>query len=484
MAPTMVREIDRGGTGFPPLPIYNSESFHNRNKTFILTFKIIETKNCLNSYSLILLNNALSKISSSWKYISSNRDRTVLTFEEPVEEISKIFLSTTELSLSRDITIKVKFELHNFMNKIKATVFSMELISLSDKEIIENLEDQGVIEVYRFKKRNIAGIEYPSGLFALTFDGNIRPKEIKIAYLKLEVKPSYQNPLQCKHCLRFGHNKANCKSLGKVQACLNCGSMDEHDECALYCTNCHGPHKPIDKKCPIFKQEKDIIVLKSDQNLSFPEARKRILERRGASSYAEAANRSELIKTVQSLKSEMEKISQTNKELTSTLKEQTSEIDKLRNEKKDSDSAEMKKQIQQIKEQMKVMETKHKVSIDELRSSYQTELVGVKKRFQLEEQNLLEKIKNLTATNQSLLAAVKLHKQSASASTSSQSSTPTPLIVQSAIEPPHQLVSSEDDSMDISEEVKGIRRNSKDRLIRAGNKKSRKNTGSTESNKL
>lgn len=82
--------------------------------------------------------------------------------------------------------------MHNLMN----TMFAMELVSLSDEEILEALRDQGVIEIYRFMKRNPQGSKFPSGLLSLIFQGNVRPNDIRIAYLKLEVKPFYQNPLQ------------------------------------------------------------------------------------------------------------------------------------------------------------------------------------------------------------------------------------------------------------------------------------------------
>lgn len=473
MAPTMGNEIDRGGTSFPALP--HRTKIPNISRTYILTFKILEEQKSLNSYSLFLLNNSLSKISSTWKYISSNRDRTVLTFEEPVEEIAQKFITTTELELKPDLVIKVKFEMHNFMNKVKGTVFAMELVSLSDAEILEELRGQGVIEIYRFMKRNAQGTAFPSGLFALTFQGNVRPNDIRIAYLKLEVKPSYQNPLQCKHCLKFGHNKFNCNGADKPPACSNCGIMVEHEDCQANCINCQGAHKPTDRNCPIYRQEREIIVIKTDQNLSFPEARRRIIGRRGTSSYAEAASQSELISTIQILKTEMKHVSETNSKLTLAMKEQSEEIIKLRDEKNNSESREIINQIQVFKDQMNEMSTQHNILIAELRSNHRSDLEKIREEAKINENKLLAEIKSLKSTNQSLLTTVRIHQVPAA---------PTPSVpaVQKVI--PDVISSGDDDLMEVeNEQVKGQRRAAKEQFTRLGNKKPKKNPGSSESNK-
>ena len=42
------------------------------------------------------------------------------------------------------------------------------------------------------------------------------------------------------------------------------------------CVNCEGDHRAISKDCPIWKQEKDIVTLKSKESISFADARKRV----------------------------------------------------------------------------------------------------------------------------------------------------------------------------------------------------------------
>ena len=68
--------------------------------------------------------------------------------------------------------------------------------------------------------------------------------------------------------------------------CTRCGQL-EHGETAfdgpLYCVNCKGNHAAYDKACPRWKNEVEIVKVKTTTNVSFPEARK-IVEARTVSS--------------------------------------------------------------------------------------------------------------------------------------------------------------------------------------------------------
>ncbi|XP_065095156.1 uncharacterized protein LOC135717134 [Ochlerotatus camptorhynchus] len=63
----------------------------------------------------------------------------------------------------------------------------------------------------------------------------------------------------------------------------------QNEECgeAAHCINCGGPHRPNNRQCPVYKKETDVIRIKVDRNLTYPEARKQV--EAGVRSYAAAA---------------------------------------------------------------------------------------------------------------------------------------------------------------------------------------------------
>ena len=72
-------------------------------------------------------------------------------------------------------------------------------------------------------------------------------------------------------------HKNFCK--GK-SACAGWGEEGHNeDDCQNdpKCVNYKGDHRAISKDCPIWKQEKDIVTLKYKENISFADARKRVL---------------------------------------------------------------------------------------------------------------------------------------------------------------------------------------------------------------
>jgi len=64
----------------------------------------------------------------------------------------------------------------------------------------------------------------------------------------------------CGQCGGKGHNST------REQACKH----------QAKCANCDGPHAAFDRKCSIYIKEKEIIRVKTDLNISIPEARKKV----------------------------------------------------------------------------------------------------------------------------------------------------------------------------------------------------------------
>ncbi|KAM7307350.1 hypothetical protein ISCGN_010986 [Ixodes scapularis] len=81
---------------------------------------------------------------------------------------------------------------------------------------------------------------------------------------------------RCFHCQRFGHSAQSCR--GKT-TCAKCGQNDHpSDNCANppHCVNCGEPHAAYSRSCKKWEEEKEVIILKVKENISFPEARKRL----------------------------------------------------------------------------------------------------------------------------------------------------------------------------------------------------------------
>jgi len=90
----------------------------------------------------------------------------------------------------------------------------------------------------------------------------------------VKVSPYVSNPVRCFRCQKFGHGNGQCKEKLK---CFKCGEEDhEGFDCNndIMCCNCGQPHMASSKDCHFFKTEKEIQKVKSEKNITYPEARK------------------------------------------------------------------------------------------------------------------------------------------------------------------------------------------------------------------
>ena len=96
------------------------------------------------------------------------------------------------------------------------------------------------------------------------------------------MEPYYPSSLHCYHCQKFGHSSKICKVTTSI--CGKCNKPGhKYSDCTnteIKCANCKGPHTAADKKCPRYKKEMEISRLKTDQNISFQQARNIVLSNR------------------------------------------------------------------------------------------------------------------------------------------------------------------------------------------------------------
>ena len=102
--------------------------------------------------------------------------------------------------------LKVKISLHNSLNSSKGVIRCSELRPCSNKEIIENLKEQGVTGVRNVSVRR-NGVFKPANTYVLTFSTPILPKKIKVAFLSVNVEVYIPNLLRFYQCQVFGHHK-------------------------------------------------------------------------------------------------------------------------------------------------------------------------------------------------------------------------------------------------------------------------------------
>ena len=145
-------------------------------------------------------------------------------------------------------------------------------------EIKTNLKDQNVTEIQRIQIKKY-GETINTNTYILTFSTSKIPKEIKIGYQKINVKPYIPNPLRCYKCQGFGHHQDQCT---QPPVCGRYGEYDIHKDCQrLYkCANCQGNHSAGSRDCEIWKKEKEIARLKLTKKITYPEARRMIETRK------------------------------------------------------------------------------------------------------------------------------------------------------------------------------------------------------------
>ncbi|XP_065087289.1 uncharacterized protein LOC135709017 [Ochlerotatus camptorhynchus] len=183
---------------------------------------------------------------------------------------------------------EVVVQLHPNLNESRCVISCFEAIRMEEKDVLRGLISQGVIRIQRITRRE-NGRPVNTSALLLTFNRCNYPSQVKIGVLRVSTRPYYPNPLLCYGCVRYGHPRARCPG---PKRCLNCSAeheLSEGAECeaAAHCINCGGPHRPNNRQCPVYKKEVDVIRMKVDKNLTYPEARKRIES--GFFNYAAAA---------------------------------------------------------------------------------------------------------------------------------------------------------------------------------------------------
>ena len=210
-------------------------------------FLIMESKNNENpitSLSPFVIEKQIEALIGTPKSVKKMRNQTLLVETTRKIQTEQLLKCKTFFNLSIEVSE------HKTLNSSKGIIRDKALKGESEENIKDNLQDQGVTAVKRFKIRKGHDLVSTNTLL-LTFNSVVPPKSLKIFYRIIPVEVYIPNPLRCFNCQRFGHHENNCPvDLGSI--CERCG-MGGHE---------------------VWKKEKEIMKLKVTKNLTYPEARK------------------------------------------------------------------------------------------------------------------------------------------------------------------------------------------------------------------
>jgi len=180
---------------FPTLP-----SVIKENPKYIIVSSTTPDKK-LTDISCFAVHKSLKLISKEILSISELKDGNLLLLVKN-ENIAKKFIQANELHGLCSITCS----LHENLNYCKGTIYAPYLKNVSNEEIIAELKDQGVVDIYKFnsfKERKML----PSEVILVTFDKFHLPEKINISWYLVQVREYFPNPMRCKACQKTRSKK-------------------------------------------------------------------------------------------------------------------------------------------------------------------------------------------------------------------------------------------------------------------------------------
>ena len=215
------------------------------------------------TYNVFLNEKALESITcEKSENITFTRDGNLLILTKNLMHAKKFLKATTLSNICA-----IKSEQNPTLYSSKGVIHCLNLINLSEKEIIEGLTSHCVTDCKKILKYKEGRQVTP--LHILSFDLHNIPSDISIAWEKCKVSPYIPTPMQCKTCHRIGHTKKHCNSAEKFLVC----SSAEHDtSCEVVkCINCVQNHSSNNKLCPTCIKRLSIIKHKTIHNCTYKE---------------------------------------------------------------------------------------------------------------------------------------------------------------------------------------------------------------------
>lgn len=264
-------------------------SLYNRLDAYFI-IKNTETKQIIDNRPAIFAD--LKKHGISRENISELRDGSLLI------KCQSSSISQNLSTLNSLGGVNIKAAPHPTLNKSQGTIFAPSLANISDADILENLQEFGVVDLYRLKDR-VNGKLRPSHRILLTFNTIEPPEKIYYTWLPFSVRRHIPTPRRCYNCQIFGHVGSKCT---RPNICFYCGQpehINQVDEDPTNrtkcqnppkCFNCNEPHPASSRNCIFFKYESEILAMSIMAKISHSEARKKVRTLNGPTgiTYADA----------------------------------------------------------------------------------------------------------------------------------------------------------------------------------------------------
>ncbi|XP_065080615.1 uncharacterized protein LOC135703349 [Ochlerotatus camptorhynchus] len=286
------------------------------------------------------------------KYLTEKKHK-FFTYDTKTERVFKVVMKGLPSGESLD---QIKDELAKLLGVVPLQVIKMKMKSRPGDSRNGISNDFYLVHFKSSELNNLKALEKASLMLHV---------RVKWEHFR-KTGGNFQNLTQCRKCQGWGHGTKNCYMPAK---CMNCGdSSHAKDDCpvkedpkkfkcsncgenhksnfwecktrkailqscdksaaAAHCINCGGPHRPNNRQCPVYKKEVEVIRLKVDHNLTYPEARKRV--ETGTGSYAAAAAQQTADrKKLEELEKKMEEKDAQIAQLLEVMKKKDEKIDKL-----------------------------------------------------------------------------------------------------------------------------------------------------------
>ena len=222
--------------------------------------------------------NSIAKPIPSAKVFSINRCLTTLLGEKP-----------QYLRKTRDGSFRLKIQKQSSSDKItdinticeyqcsitpvegagtvKGIIYTTQYHSTDNSQLISGLKQKP--EIADAQEATWIKTNSPTRAFLISFYGNI-PSHVRVlgerAYCK--VTRHIPSPQLCKRCQQYGHGERACSS---ATICRKC-SQDHHTSTCIstdeLCFQCQGPHPAGSRACSAQQYEKEIMKIKTLNNIS------------------------------------------------------------------------------------------------------------------------------------------------------------------------------------------------------------------------